>query len=165
MSGYVAGNRAAEVATVRNRLKGGRGMELLPFTTQEYEGRLEKIRQQISQQGLDALVLTRPAHIYYASGYRAAAIASRVQPLLALVIPAKGEPRLMTGVVETATVKAQWTRNPRVYKGDEDPFKLLSEILQGSGAASGTLGIEERFVTVRQLNGMKQALPDAGFMS
>jgi len=96
---------------------------------EEYRDRLGKIRKRMVQHGLDALILTKPDNIYYVSGYGAATIATSIGPLHALVLPAKGEPRLLTRLVEeAAAAETQWTKEPMLHADDQDPFILLAEI-------------------------------------
>lgn len=139
-------------------------MNLLPFTTQEYEKRLEKIRQQMSQRGLNAFIVSKPEYIYYVSGYNVYPEIVRVSPFMGIIIPITGELRLITRSLERETVKLQWTEGPRVYMDHEDPFRLLGEVLEESKITSGKVGVEENFINARQLNRMRQALPKIEFV-
>ena len=134
----------------------------LPFTDQEYEGRLLAVKKNMSREGLDALIVTGPENIYYLSGFRAV-VASAISPLMALVIPAKGEPRLITRSLEMRAAREQWTRQPVLFMDHEDPFRPLADILSAAGAAGGMIGVEEANLTVWRLNRMKQGLPQAKF--
>jgi len=113
-------------------------MNSLPFSKKEYRQRLEKIRGRMSEQGLDALILTRAQNIYYVSGYRAA-VMNWTLPLLALVVPIKGEMRFMTRLIESATADTQLAPDPRKYKDHENPYALLAELLEETGYASGRI--------------------------
>ncbi len=137
-------------------------MDFLPFSLEEYGERLEKIRQRMSEEGLDAIILTRAQNINWVAGYRAA-VMNWTLPLLPLIIPQKGEMRFMTRVIESATAETQLAPNPRTYKDHEDPYEMLAELVAECGAESGTVGAEEAFMTVSQLNLMKKALPKANF--
>jgi Xaa-Pro dipeptidase len=137
-------------------------MGLLPFSEREYEERLRKVRNQISQLELDALIVTGAENIYYMSGFRAAMMGA-ISPLMAIVVPAKGNPTFITRSLEARAAKEQWIENRVFYMDYIDPFKLLSEILEKSGTARGTIGIEEGNLTVWRLNKMMQALPRAKF--
>ncbi|MER9462852.1 Xaa-Pro peptidase family protein [Mesorhizobium sp. M0586] len=46
-------------------------MRILNFSEAEYESRLRRIKDRMLEEGLDALVVTEPANIYYLSGYDA----------------------------------------------------------------------------------------------
>lgn len=137
-------------------------MGSLPFTDQEYGARLAQVREKMAQDGLDALIVTGPENIYYMSGYRGV-LASAISPLMAVVIPAKGAPRLITRSLEVRVANDQWTRQPVLFMDHEDPFPRLAQILSESGATQGMIGVEEANLTVWRLNRMKQALPQAKF--
>jgi Xaa-Pro dipeptidase len=129
----------------------------------EYESRLGRTRERMSEAGLDALIVTRPENIFYLTNYRAAHIAARTTELHAAVIPRQGEPRIMTRAVEKLTVRTQWTADPRLFKDHENPYAILVNILEESGSEAGTIGIEERFLTFSQYKKIRAALPGATF--
>ena len=63
-------------------------MYSLPFSSQEYAERLEKVRQRMSEEGLDTIILTRAQNIYWVGGYRAA-VMNWTLPLLGTGHPAR----------------------------------------------------------------------------
>jgi Xaa-Pro dipeptidase len=113
--------------------------------------------------GLDALIVTRGENIFYASGFRASHFASWLSELHALVIPASGEPRLMTRALEREIAKLQWTASPQLYMDHENPYELLVRILQESDNSKKCIGVEERFLKVSQLRNIQRHLPAAKF--
>jgi len=139
-------------------------MSRLVFSNQELEDRLSRIREQMVNKGLDALLLTRPQNIYYASGFKASHFASQFSELHAMVIPREGEPRIMTRALEKEMARMQWTKDPKLYMDHEDPYQILVRILQESGNLATRIGIEERFLTVRQFTRIRQSLPHAQFL-
>ena len=138
-------------------------MAQLVFPENEFGRRLSEIRRRMHDRGLDALVLTRGENIFYASGFKASHFASWLSELHAVVIPAEGEPRLMTRSLEKEISKIQWTDSPKLYMDHEDPYDVLVGILQESGNTTGNIGIEERFLKVSQLKKIQQYLPKAEF--
>lgn len=138
-------------------------MSQLAFPAPEFEKRLGQIRFKMKGAALNALILTRPENIFYSAGYRAAHIANRVSELHAVVIPAVGEPRIMTRSLEAETVKTQWTKSPKLYMDHEDPYQVLVEILKESGNDASTIGIEDRFLRVSQFKKIQRYLPAAKF--
>lgn len=136
-------------------------MTELSFPAAEFEGRIARIRERMKARGLDALVLTRGENIFYGCGFRASHFASWLSELHALVIPAQGEPRMMTRALEREISKLQWTSSPQLYMDHENPYEVLVKILKESGNAGKAIGIEERFLKVSQLRKMQQYLPDA----
>lgn len=137
-------------------------MDLLPFSEQEYGERLGKVKNQMSQQELDALIVTGAESIYYMSGFRAAMMGA-ISPLTAVVIPTQKDPTLITRSLEVRVANDQWMKGPALYMDHIDPFKLLAEILTECGAEAGTIGIEGTSLTVWRFEKMKQALPRAKF--
>src|SRR6185437_2263636 len=73
----------------------------LSFPAAEFEQRLAAIRGRMKSAGFDALV-----------------------------IPAQGEPRLMTRSLEREIAKLQWTGSPQLYADHENPYEALVRILQ-----------------------------------
>lgn len=136
----------------------------LAFAPHEFEARLERIQAAMSRKGLDVLVLTRPANIFYVSGYRAAHIANRTSQLHAVIIPANGQPRMIARVLERETVATQWTSSPQLFKDQENPYQLLSGIIDKMGHQAPAAGVEERFLSAHQLRMLQQHLPQAEFV-
>ena len=137
-------------------------MHSLLFTPEEYKERLLKTREEMYQQGVDALIVTKPENMFYLSGFRAV-VANFLAPLMAIIIPKKGEPRLITRSLEVRVAHKQWTKRPVLYTDHVNPFKILAEILEESRADRGIIGIEETDLTVWRLNKIKQALRNARF--
>jgi Xaa-Pro dipeptidase len=135
-------------------------MNALPFSTSEYQARLKRVKERMSEEGLDAIILTRAQNIYYLSGYRAA-VMNWTLPLLALVIPLEGEMRFMTRLIESATADTQLAPKPRKYMDHENPYAILAELVEQSGVISSQIGVEESFLSAFQLNQIRKALPSA----
>jgi Xaa-Pro dipeptidase len=138
-------------------------MTSLPFSPEEFEERSSLIKAGLDERQLDALVVTRPENIFYASGYRAAHIAAMTSQLHALVVPATGAPRLIARALESETVKTQWTELPRLFRDHEDPYPLVEDILAETGSQHGRIGIEGNSMVVNQLDRLRAALPQASF--
>lgn len=136
-------------------------MSGLTFPAAEFERRIAAIRERMDAAGLDALILTRGENIFYGCGFRASHFASWLSELHALVIPLKGEPRLMTRALEREIAMLQWTSAPQLYMDHENPYQVLIDILRESDTLSGAIGVEERFLKVSQLRKMFAHLPDA----
>jgi Xaa-Pro dipeptidase len=107
-------------------------MGILPFSDEEYSQRLEKIKNRMLQEGLDAIILTRAQNIYWVAGYRAA-VMNWTLPLLPLIITRKGEMRFMTRVIECSAAETQLAPNPRFYKDHEDHYAMLAELVEECG--------------------------------
>ena len=135
-------------------------MNELSFPADEFERRVAGIRARMQAAGLDALIVTRGENIFYGCGFRASHFASWLSELHALVVPREGRPRMMTRALEREIAKLQWAA-PALYMDHENPYALLTGILQESGGAASRIGIEERFLKVSQLRRLQQHLPAA----
>src|SRR5689334_20644232 len=98
----------ARPARRADQIERGRPLSELSFPAAEFEGRVARIRERMKARGLDALILTRGENIFYGCGFRASHFASWLSELHALVIPAAGEPRMMTRALEREIAKLQW---------------------------------------------------------
>ena len=134
------------------------------FSDQEFEDRYRRIRQRMEDKGVDVLILTRGENIFYCSGYKASHFASWLSELHALVIPAKGAPRIMTRSLEREAALIQYTEAPRLHADHDDPYHILADILEESGNTVARIGIEERFLKVSQFKKLQKQLPKATFV-
>ena len=139
-------------------------MERMAFSAAEFQERHRRIRARMQERSLDAAIVTRAENIFYGSGFKASHFASWLCELHALVIPATGSARIMTRSLERAAAAVQATQAPCLYMDHEDPYAVLLGILEESGNAAGTLGIEERFLKLSQFKRIERALPKASFV-
>ena len=133
------------------------------FSRDEIAKRVSQVQAAAKKMGVSALVVTRPQNIYYLSGFRASHFAGQLSELHALVVPAEGLPRLMTRALERNIAELQWSEKPGLYMDHEDPYTVLQTIFHENGIPTDKLGVEERFLTVRQLARVKNVLPDARY--
>jgi Xaa-Pro dipeptidase len=104
-----------------------------PITENEREARREKARRLMRENRIDAVVCGAGSSMYYFAGIRA----SRAEDLL--VLPARGEPAVVTAAAAAQTLKDR-------------------------GAALGRIGIEER-TEFHIFDGLGRALPQAELVS
>jgi Xaa-Pro dipeptidase len=133
------------------------------FTHDEIAQRVSRVQAAAKRVGVSTLVLTRPQNIYYLSGFRASHFGGPFSELQALVVPAEGHPRLMTRALEKTIAELQWSEKPSFYMDHESPYTLLQNICRENNIRADSLGIEERFLSVRQLSRIKQVLPQAQY--
>lgn len=138
-----------------------------PITVAEREGRVEKARRLMGENGLDAMMLTGGTSLLYFSGFRW----GLSERLLTLVIPRSGSPFVVAPSFEEARAREQLANGPLGSSGevmtwheDESPYALVADGLRARGIASGRLGIEEtvRFVFV---DGVAHAVPAVELVS
>ncbi|MHB1313191.1 MAG: M24 family metallopeptidase [Gemmatimonadaceae bacterium] len=117
-----------------------------PITVDERKGRLEKAREHMRANALDAIMLTGGTSLDYFTGMQW----GLSERLLAVIIPAKGEAFLVTPKFEEARALEQARTGPlgtgaevMAWEEDESPYALIATGLRARGIAAGTLGIEE----------------------
>jgi len=117
-----------------------------PITAEERRGRIERARQLMSENHLDAVLLCSGTSLVYFSGIRW----WPSERFFAMVLPAKGEPFYVSPAFEEDRAREQISRGPlgnsadvRTWQEDEDPYLRLIQGLKDRGLGSGRLGIEE----------------------
>ena len=122
-----------------------------PITVDERKGRLEKARELMLANGMDALLLTGGTSMEYFTGIRW----GLSERLLAAVIPSKGSAFLVTPKFEEARAMEQAHQGPLgsdadvyAWEEDESPYALIAKGLKARGLSTATIGAEEtvRFV-------------------
>lgn len=134
----------------------------LPFRPEEFQGRLARIRDAMAARGLDILLLYTPENIYYLSGFQTAGY----YRYHCMIVPATGEPTLVTRVSEETNAKARsWFDRSTSYMDHEDPVELTAATLREEGAARARIGVEKIswFLTVADYERLRGLLPDASF--
>jgi len=132
-----------------------------PITVDERRARIERARALMHDTGLSALMLTGGTSLDYFTGIQW----GLSERLLAVVIPVRGAPFLVTPAFEHARAMEQVAAGPldtgtdvMTWQEHESPYALVAKGLQSRGLATGRLGIEE---TVRFVfsDGAAHALP------
>jgi Xaa-Pro dipeptidase len=130
-----------------------------PISTTERLGRLARARQLMQLNGIGAVIVESGSSLDYLTGVQW----HRSERLTAAVIPAQGDPIIVTpfferpSVAETLAVPAEI----RTWNEDEEPLKLVADFLRERRVAGAPVGFEEtdRYFIVdrlsRQLPGMK----------
>jgi len=137
------------------------------ITVTERQARLERARHLMSQNSMDAMMLTGGTSLDYFTGMRW----GLSERLLAVVIPVRGEAFLVTPKFEQDRALEQAHTGPLgagtdvlVWEEDESPYELVAKGLRSRGIAMGVLGVEE---TVRWQfsDGAGHALPQMSLAS
>jgi Xaa-Pro dipeptidase len=148
------------------RLKSRKG-EAVAITREERQGRQERARRLMSENGLDAIVLTEGTSLKYFTGIGWWG----GERLFALVLPAKGAAFYVCPAFEEGRAREQLGNAPegehsdvRTWQEDDNPYHVLSQGLKERGLATGKLGIEEsvRFVFA---DGIAKAAPQVVLVS
>jgi Xaa-Pro dipeptidase len=128
------------------------------FTVDEFEGRVARVQKVMAERQLDALLITRPANVYYLTGFRSlgAGLAAGMGQIHAVLVPASGTPTLFVRALETkAAEKYCWT-DAEPYPDYEDVYAAIAKRLP---ADARWVGIEHLEITSLQLQRFRQACP------
>lgn len=138
-----------------------------------YKSRVTRIQDEMKRRGLSGLIVIKPEHVRYVSGfwgYSTRPEYASPRRLIAVVVPASGECTLVVPKLEflfssrrtwMSDVRrhVEWEQKGEVFGG----VALLEQVLREKGLMEGRLGLEFGFISVRlqaQLNG---AIPRATF--
>ena len=127
-----------------------RRSEATPISIAEREHRLERARELLGQQHIQALVICSGTSLTYFTGLHW----DESERLFAWVLPGRGKPFILCPAFEEGRVRERISAQPpklpsasttRVYtwNEDEDPYALLARALKDTGIVSGKVGIEE----------------------
>lgn len=130
-----------------------------PISTAERLRRMAKARELMQRAGIGAVVVEAGSSLDYLTGIQW----FRSERLTAAVIPAQGDPVIVTPFFESPSVRETLTipAEVRTWNEDEDPLKLVADFLRERGVAAEPVGFEEtdRYFIVdrllRQLPGLK----------
>lgn len=119
---------------------------VVPISVDERKARLEKARRLMMEQKVDALMLAGGTSMEYFTGMKW----GNSERLLAVVIPAKGAPFLVTPKFEEERALEQAHMGPlgkeaTVYAWEEheNPYEFFAKGLKDRGLSTATIGVEE----------------------
>jgi Xaa-Pro dipeptidase len=151
---------AAKLPEPIARLK-SRKSEAKPITADERRQRLERAKQLVAANKLDAILIMSGTSLVYFTGIRW----FQSERFFSIVIPAKGEPFYVCPGFEEDRAREQISSGlgatdaeVRLWQEDESPYQRVAEGLKNRGLASGKIGAEE---TVRYVfsEGIGKAAP------
>lgn len=128
----------------------------LPFSLQEFERRLQIVREAADARGLDTLVVHSAEDIYYLTGYQSLGFALTYH---ALVVPLASTPCFVIRYGERSNVWARsWLQELHTYGDSDDPFETLCSVLRRSRPRR--IGVEpsSRFLTPSAFARLAQAM-------
>ena len=133
-----------------------------PITSAERLQRMARARALMAQNGIGALIVESGPSLDYLTGLQW----WRSERLTGVVIPAQGEPIVVTPFFESPSIKEMLAipAEIRTWQEDEQPLKLVADFLKQRGVATSPIGFEEtnRFFIEDRL---KQQLPAARIVS
>jgi Xaa-Pro dipeptidase len=127
-----------------------------PISSEERLARIAKARALMQKNGIGAIIVEPGASLDYFTGVQW----WRSERLTAVVVPASGEPIIVTPFFERPSVAESLSipAEIRTWNEDEEPLKLVADFLKERGVAGQAVGFEEtdRFFILDRL---KQQLP------
>jgi Xaa-Pro dipeptidase len=130
------------------------------FSTEEFEGRVGRVRQAMAAQGIDVLLLHAPENIYYLTGYQT----SGYFAYQVLAVTHEAEPVLLVRYLEKGNVwEYAWLEDARTWREGDDVVAETAALVSGASAARKTIGIEKAswFLTAAVAEGLAGHLPNA----
>jgi Xaa-Pro dipeptidase len=112
-----------------------------PIARAERMQRIAKAQQLMRAAGLKALLVESGSSLVYFTGVKW----RRSERLTATLIPADGEPVVVTPEFEEPSVREslQIPADVRIWNEHQSPFAVLADWLKGHGAGGGPVGVEE----------------------
>lgn len=108
------------------------------FTAEEYEGRLQRVRQEMATRGIDCLLVTQPGNICYLTGYQTFGEAAQF-----LLVPAQAEVVFVLRQLESLLVGYTTHGAAQVaFPDDADPIAVVADTIRDRGLASEVLGVD-----------------------
>lgn len=115
----------------------------LIFPTEEYRRRIQAMQHEMAQAGLDALLLSTPADIFYTTGFLTRFWESPARPWF-VVVPSSGDPVAVIPSIGADLMGRCWISDIRTWDAP-DPFDdgvtLLADALISLVPARGRIGI------------------------
>lgn len=118
---------------------------------------LKRLEREITAEGMDALLVTDPKHVYYLTGFAS----NPHERFLGLLLERGEEPVLIVPALDAESARAASSVQTIVTHTDTDnPYKLLSRQLKGK---PGKLGIEKEQMSLARFELLSEEVPAAGF--
>lgn len=140
--------------------------EPVPFSADEYHERLRNTQRRMRDRGLDVLLVTDPANLFYLSGYDAY---SFYVPQILVVVPGWDQPVWIGREQDlTCALETTWLdrENLCLYTDDfvdseRHPMGFVVDRLSDWGVAGGTVGVEmdAYYYTAHAHRAFERALP------
>src|ERR1041385_7681845 len=138
-----------------------RKAEAKPITTAEREQRIERARQLMAENKIDAIMVMGGTSLVYFSNIHW----WMSERTFALILPVKGNPFYVCPAFEEDRAREQIASGPggnnaevRTWQEDESPYQRIAEGLKDRNLTTGSIGMEE---TVRYVfsEGLSKAAP------
>ena len=145
-----------------------RKAEAKPITAEERGHRIERARELMHANKMDAIVVGGGTSLVYFTGIHW----WLSERFFAMILPAKGEPFFVSPAFEEERAREQISKGPfggakaevRTWQEDEDPYQRVLAGLKDRGMSAATIGIEEKTYFV-YADSLAHAAPRAKLIS
>ncbi len=142
-----------------------------PFEQSEYEGRVAEAKRRMEAAGIEVLLVTSPANIYYLTGYDACSFYTHQMVILA---GEAAEPIWAGRAMDVSSARLTVFMAEDNIRGYGDhfvgsparhPMQFMAEVLREAGWDNRVVGVEmdEYYFTARCYEVLRQELPEASF--
>lgn len=134
------------------------------FSADEYNQRIQDVRDLMAQNELDVLLVHGPENIFYLTGYQTPGYYWHQ----VLVLPVASEPIFVPPPHEASLVPEYcWVDDVRLFPDTSDWAEVTSGLLQELGLSSGRVGLETQswFLTVELRDRLAGRLPNATMLN
>lgn len=131
----------------------------LPFSLEEYRGRLKKVQAESARRDLDLLMVHTLENTYYLTGYRTIGYYS----YMALLVPPSDDPVHLSRLIEKSALQgSSWVDDLEFYPDTEHYLDATVRILQERGWDRGRIGVDKSawYFTIADYETLQERLPD-----
>jgi Xaa-Pro dipeptidase len=134
-----------------------------PITDEERRGRIEKAQRLMVENKIAAIFMEGGSSLFYYTGVEWGHSSERT---FGAVIPAHGEIAWVCPKFEEERAREMirgFGKDVRTWEEDENPYRLIAQIIRDCGAATGRVGFEERtrfFI----FNGVRKEAPNCEYV-
>lgn len=136
---------------------------LFPFSVEEYESRLKKVREGLQEIRADFLLVTNSVDIFYLSNFQN----SGQEAFQCLIVPVDGPPHfVLRRLYFTAVAGLSSIKDGTPVPDTEAHLDVLVASLRQMGADKARIGYQDRSLSLPPviLDGLRSALPEAGLV-
>lgn len=115
----------------------------LIFPRAEFEARVARLQASMADQGIDALLLTTPADIFYVTGFLTRFWESPARPWF-IIVPETGAPIAVIPAIGADLMGQTWINDIRIWDAPDpadDGISLLTETLANKVAPTGAIAV------------------------
>lgn len=131
------------------------------FPPEEFAVRATRVRTEMHERSLDAIVVTGPENIYYLTGYQTFGEANSF-----LLVSADREPTLVLRWLESPLANyTTYVEDVVTFEDFEDPAEAVADVVTGAGLSGKRVGLDEAGLTVALRKKLGEAISGSTLVS